>query len=151
MRSAPVPNYAMRSTAGRGRMPASSGVYRVDDCNASDEIFEQVLLGIEAQDHIKNIHYTNHNHLGAKATAVLRRICARKDSDYLVELNLTNIRVAKPQLLYKHAEAVLELCSSVSEGHTWCGSVTVLLSGLRIILVFSLYLNLLLLDDMNLQ
>ena len=43
----------------------------------------------------------NHNKLGKKATAVLRRICARKDSGYLMELNLSNIRIAKPELMTK--------------------------------------------------
>lgn len=70
----------------------------IDGCNATDEVFEQILLGVEAQDHIRNIHYTNHNSLGGRATAILKKICARKDSDYLVELNLSNVRVGRPEV-----------------------------------------------------
>lgn len=49
----------------------------IDDCGVSDEVFEQLLLGIYAQNHICAIHYINYNVLGNKSAKVLLRICER--------------------------------------------------------------------------
>ena len=49
----------------------------IDDCGVSDEVFEQLLLGLDAQNHIGAIHYINHNVLGTKSAKVLLRICER--------------------------------------------------------------------------
>jgi len=40
----------------------------LDDCDLSDESFEQILHGVCAQTKIKSITYSNRNELGPKAT-----------------------------------------------------------------------------------
>jgi len=60
----------------------------------SDEIFEQILLGLYAQNSIKRIHYTNNNILGEKSAAILIEILKRNQpKNKLVELNLSNIEI----------------------------------------------------------
>ena len=44
----------------------------IDDCGMTDKIFEQILIGINAQSFIKNIHYVNHNVLGPRSAKSLR-------------------------------------------------------------------------------
>ena len=59
----------------------------------SDDSFSTILEGIEAQRHIKNIHYVG-NEIGPKSAATLARIVCREKSDEQVhELNLSNLKL----------------------------------------------------------
>lgn len=62
----------------------------------ADEVFEQILLGLQAQVHIKSLHYLNNNHLGPKSAEVLATITGREKMDLqLHELNFTNLKIGK--------------------------------------------------------
>lgn len=65
----------------------------IDDCGMSDEVFAQILMGLDSQPHIRSIHYVNNNELGPESTEVLKKICARSQGNPLLELNLSNIKV----------------------------------------------------------
>jgi len=53
-------------------------------------------MGLDAQPHIRSIHYVNNNELGPKATEILKKICSRSLGNPLLELNLSNIKVHLP-------------------------------------------------------
>lgn len=53
----------------------------IDDCGMSDEVFEQILIGINAQSAIRNIHYVNYNTLGPRSARIITEICARDGQD----------------------------------------------------------------------
>lgn len=60
----------------------------------TDETFEQILLGILAQNFVKNIHYTNNNILGEKSAKILCEILKKSQpNNTLLELNLSNITI----------------------------------------------------------
>lgn len=64
----------------------------------TDKIFEQILLGINAQSHIRNIHYINGNILGPSSAAIITEICAREGpKNPLQELNFSSIQIETPE------------------------------------------------------
>ena len=68
----------------------------IDECLMTDEVFAEILQGIEKQTFIRSIHYVNNNTLGPKSCEYLKLICGRQPlSEYLQELNLSNITVVK--------------------------------------------------------
>lgn len=50
----------------------------IDNCSMTDEIFEQILIGINAQSHVRNIHYINGNTLGPLSATIITELCARE-------------------------------------------------------------------------
>ena len=55
------------------------------------------MLGINAQNSIRSIHYVNLNTLGPRSAQVLSTICQRDSAGRrLHELNISNVRIGKP-------------------------------------------------------
>lgn len=64
----------------------------IDDCYMTDEVLEQILLGIEVQNHLRHFHYCNNNQLGPRSIAILKNFCMNnKPDNSLIDLNLSNI------------------------------------------------------------
>ena len=55
------------------------------------------MIGINAQSHIKNVHYVNRNTLGPLSAKIITELCAREgQKNPLHELNLSSIKVERP-------------------------------------------------------
>ena len=65
----------------------------IDDCNMTDDVFFEILSGILAQESIRAIHYINWNHLGSKSCEVLKEICQRRSNNFIIEINLSNLKI----------------------------------------------------------
>ena len=68
----------------------------IDDCGMSDEAFEQLLLGLVAQNELTRLHYINNNALGHRSAALLSRLCRRDiKNNHITEFNISNVQIAK--------------------------------------------------------
>jgi len=73
----------------------------IDDCGMSDEAFEQLLLGLVAQNELTRLHYINNNTLGHRSAALLSRLCRRDiknngiQPNHITEFNISNVQIAK--------------------------------------------------------
>lgn len=67
----------------------------IDDCGMTDKVFEQILIGIVAQSHIKNLHYVNRNILGPRSALLITELCSRMKNP-IYELNLSSIKIESP-------------------------------------------------------
>jgi hypothetical protein len=67
----------------------------IDDCGMSDEVFEQLLLGLVAQNELTRLHYINNNTLGHRSAALLSQLCRRDvKNNHITEFNISNVLIA---------------------------------------------------------